>query len=176
MGWKKVDESPAPSGNFARGVKFEVIGQKYLGRVLRKEQQIAKYNDGDKEVTAYIFRGNLPNPQTGADELTEFSVVPPHNLKDRLERAEKAGDLLFGTLCEMHYTGTRPITGRPDPMKIIELQVNNDKLPERKPLEHKPLPAPKPQANQGNTRNIPPPGDEWSSGGPRGGFDDDIPF
>lgn len=170
MGWKKVDESPAPSGGgFMRSVKFETIGQKYLGRVLRTQKSIAKYKDGDKEVTEYVFRGKLPNPQTGATELVEFCLVPPYNLADRLERAEKAGDLVLGTLCEMHYSGTRPITGRQDPMKIVDLQVDNDGLPEFKPLEHRPLPAPKPQSNQDAYER-----EHARNRGPVD--DDDIPF
>lgn len=141
--------------------KFEAIGDKVLGFLVKKEKRTVTYRPGEsKEETIYILYGQHTD-QNGVTSSREFEVTPPQDLRKKLEKAEREFGVKegMGHLIKATFTSTLPIEGRSDPMKVFTVACDTE------PQLKGPLPASVTWAKSKTGSTPPPPA-----------ADDDIPF
>ncbi len=135
MAFKEVvlteEEQRAGSGRPFK--KFDAIGDKALGFLVKKEKRTVNYKDGAKQVTKWIFFGKLP----GRQSAEEFEITPTTDLEKKLKKAEREMGLVegLGHLVKMTFSSTLKIEGRDDPMKAFTVVVDTSFMPQN------PLPA-----------------------------------
>lgn len=142
--------------------KFDAIGDKVLGFLVKKEKRTVNYKDGAKEETIYILYGEHID-QNQVKSTREFEITPPQDLRKKLEKAEREFGLQegMGHLIQAKFSSTLTIEGRSDPMKIFTFACDTEFKPQ------KPLPASVTWAKS-KAGSAPPP--------PPPPADDDIPF
>lgn len=139
--------------------KFDEIGDKALGFLVKKEKKTVNYKDGAKEETIYVLYGEHVD-QHQVKSTREFEITPPQDLRKKLEKAEREFGLKegMGHLIKATFSSKLKIDGRDDPMKIFSFACDTEFTPA------KPLPSSVTWAKSSAGR--PPPVDP----------DDDIPF
>lgn len=142
--------------------KFEAIGDKVLGFLVKKEKRTVNYSTGAKEETIYILYGEHAD-QHGVKSTREFEITPPQDLRKKLEKAEREFGLQegMGHLIKATFSSTLDIAGRTDPMKLFSFACDTEYKPQN------PLPASVTWAKHAKSaaaNTAPPP------------VDDDIPF
>lgn len=154
-----LTEEEQKSGGGRKFKKFDAIGDKHIGLLVKIESQTKTFRaeEGPKTFDVYTFWNRTDG---------EFEVTPPTDLDKKLKKArrpESEGGYGLtpgaGHLVLMAFNSTLPIEGRTDPMKIFALRV--DTAPEAKILAGVPdsvLHAKKAGGTYG------------------GGAEDDIPF
>lgn len=130
-----LTEEEQKAGGGRQWAKFAAIGDSALGFFVRKETQkkTFKVEEGEKTIELWIFYGKLP----GRPSPEEFEVIPTHDLKMKLEKAEREFGLKegLGHLVKMTFSSTRKIDGRDEPMKIFTVATDVEFQPKT------PLPA-----------------------------------
>lgn len=154
-----LTEEEQKSGGGRPFKKFDAIGDKALGFLVRKERKTVNYRDGSKEETIYVLYGEHID-QNKVKSTREFEVTPPQDLRKKLEKAEREFGLRegMGHLVQMKFTSTLKIEGRDESMKIFSVACDTEYKPQ------KPLPASVVWAKSSAGTERPPPADE------------DIPF
>ena len=140
--------------------KFEAIGDKILGFLVKKEKRTVNYKDGSKEETIYVLYGEHAD-QHGVKTTREFEVTPPQDLRKKFEKAEREFGLRegMGHLVQAKFNSTLAIEGRSDPMKLFTFACDTEFKPKT------PLPA---SVTWAKTAGSNPP--------PAATDDDDVPF
>lgn len=136
MAWQEVTLSEEERASMAQKFyKFEAIGQKLYGRVVRLVPQTGQY----AKPGAHDFVVRTKNAET--NEIEEVVLNPPTDLAALIKKANVAVDHAI----EATYVSDRDV-GKASPMKVFKLRVNTEapRAPAPKPA---PVPAPKPAAD-----------------------------
>lgn len=134
MAWKDVELSEEERASMAQKFyKFEAIGQKLYGRVVRIVPQTGQY--AKPGMHDFVIR--TKNTETG--EIEEVVLNPPTDLAALLKKAGVAPNHAI----EATYASDRDV-GKASPMKCFKLRVNTEAPAQAAAPKPAPAPVPKP--------------------------------
>lgn len=118
----------------ARFVKFEAVGDRFIGRYLKTQPATGKFSKaGDLD---YVFKFKDTDGQ-----VKEAILTPNQGLAAQLKKAQLAANYA----CRITYSGDLD-TGKENPVRLFKLEVDRV-LPQGKAATPPPPPPPKPASD-----------------------------